>query len=104
MHSTQQGRDDVVEDFAQLVARPLGGRDGRRRRLHIRARPAEQDARANRQRQCRPRMILHHLYHVQLLLELGERARHPFASQLDVTPDVIRCFSHSLSSFNVSTV
>ena len=47
---------------------------------------------------------LHDFVDVELVFELGQRARHSFPRQLDVAPDVSRCFSHSLSSLSVVTV
>src|SRR5439155_8358366 len=59
---------------------------------------------ANRDRECRPWMVAHHLNDVQLLLELVDRRRHALASQLDVAADVSCRLSHSLSSLSVAMV
>src|SRR6478672_7738217 len=49
-------------------------------------------------------MLAYDFGDVELTLELGQRARHAFPGQLDVAPDVSRCFNHSLSSLSVVTV
>src|SRR5918999_3290117 len=96
--------NDVVERGPDAVTRATRRGSGRRSRLHVGTRAAEQYADTHCRRERRPRMIPYELHHIQLVLQLRERARHPLSRQLDVAPDVSCRFSHSLSSLSVATV
>src|SRR6185437_2068894 len=63
-----------------------------------------QHSRPQSERERRPRVVADDLRHVELLLQLVQRAREPLARQLDVAPDVSRRFNHSLSSVSVVIV